>query len=298
MTAPLLNWNPFQEALRKKKPLLLDGAIGSYLQQKKFKTDETIWSTRLNYENPEEIIKVHQEYIASGADIITTNTFRTNPSALEAVGIFDFPNYVIQAVNLAKQAKDNRKILIAGSNAPAEDCYQPERTLSYDKLKLNHCKHIDLLIDNNVDFILNEAQSHFDEIQIICNHCDNNRIPYIISLYFNESFNLLSGESLESILQYLKNTKVLAISFNCIKHKLFQELIGSIELPSSWGFYFNCGEGNQTDNVIGCGIHPEQYLQIVKDLVIYNPAFVGSCCGSSPSHTKKIREFLDEKHSS
>ena len=290
--------NLFDEALINNKPLLFDGAIGSYLQQKGFETDDILWTAKINFSNPEAVVKLHSEYIESGADIITTNTFRTNPASLEATDAKDYESYVKQAVLLAKEAMENSDLLIAGSNAPAEDCYQVERTLSKEKLELNHRKHIDLLIDNDVDFILNETQSHFDELQIICEHCETNNIPYVISLYPTDSLNILSGESLKTVFSYLKDFNPLAIGVNCVSPNLFLNLIGSMHMPETWGFYLNCGSGNTTDKTIECGIQPDEYLEYVKKSIPYSPSFLGSCCGSGPSHIKKIREFLDGKISS
>ncbi len=183
--------------------------------------------------------------------------------------------------------------MIAGSNPPAEDCYQKERMLSNYELELNHKKHIDLLIDSGVDFVLNETQSHFDELKIICDHCDKNNIPYVVSLYVQDNLQLLSGESLVNILSFLKDHQVIAIGFNCISPDLFFKIIGSIQLPKQWGFYLNCGKGKPTDKFISCGIQPEEYLKSVEKGLEYKPTFIGSCCGSNPSHTKQIREFLD-----
>ncbi len=216
--------NPFEENKLNSTPLLLDGAIGSYLQQKGFETDDSIWTTEINQSNSEAIIQIHKDYIEAGADIITTNTFRTNPSSLKKKGVSDVSYYVGQAVSLTKQSINGRKIYIAGSNAPAEDCYQVKRTLSNNELQMNHSKHIDLLIDNSVDFILNETQSHFDELKIICEHCDRNNIPYLISLYLTEDYKLLSGESVGSILTFLSHHNPIAIGFNCIS---YETLIGN-----------------------------------------------------------------------
>lgn len=280
------------------KPLVLDGAIGSYLQEKLEKSDEVLWMTSVNRSNPEVVIQLHKDYIEAGADIITTNTFRTNPSALEEKSIFNFSIYVKEAVELAKKSADGKNILIAGSNPPAEDCYQSERTICYSKLEMNHKYHIDLLIDNKVDFVMNETQSHFDEIKIICNHCDRNSIPYVISLYVQENLHILSGEKLEIILSFLSEHNALAIGFNCISPELFLKIIGSIQLPERWGFYLNCGSGQPTDKIINCGISADDYLEYVKKVIHLKPAFIGSCCGSNPSHIKKIRELLDGKKNS
>lgn len=280
------------------KPFVLDGAIGSYLQEKLNKSDEFLWMTNVNRNNPEVVIQLHKDYIEAGADIITTNTFRTNPAALEEKNIFNFSSYVKEAVELAKKAVDGKKILIAGSNPPAEDCYQLERTISYSKLEMNHKYHIDLLIDNKIDFVLNETQSHFDEIQIICNHCDRNSIPYVVSLYVQENLQILSGEKLEYILSFLRDQNVLAIGFNCISPEIFLKIIRSIQIPDRWGFYLNCGSGKPTDKNIRCGVSADDYLKYVKKALHLKPAFIGSCCGSNPLHIKKIREFLDGKNDS
>jgi homocysteine S-methyltransferase len=292
----MLNNNPFEKLERNSKPLLLDGAIGSYLQEKGFESDDTLWTTKINHSDPEAVIQIHKEYIEAGADIITTNTFRTNPAVLYKSGIRDLNLYVSEAVMLAKEASLDQNVLIAGSNAPAEDCYQRQRTLSKSELEINHDQHIDLLIDNGVDFVLNETQSHLDEIKIICEHCDENTIPYLVSIYFDENLKLLSGENLCETLSLLNDSNVTAIGFNCISPILFSQFFGSTKLPDKWGFYLNCGKGKQTDKVIECGIRSEEYLEVVKKSLQYFPSFIGSCCGSSPAHTKKLREFLDEKY--
>ena len=193
----------FQNAKQIGKPLVLDGAVGSLLQQSGFKIIDFIWATKINETNPESIIELHKEYIGAGADIISTNTFRTNPVALTEAGIFNFREQVELAVNHAKTAVYNKQILIAGSNPPAEDCYQKTRKITKKKLELNHSKHIDLLIENGVDFILNETQSHFDEIEFICKYCSKNSLPFVVSIYSPNVQEILAGEDLLFVLKYI-----------------------------------------------------------------------------------------------
>jgi homocysteine S-methyltransferase len=213
---------------------------------------------------------------------------------MKLFGVNDCSQYVKEAIDLAKQSNNRDKnILIAGSNPPAEDCYQKERTLTNKELELNHKYHIDLLIDNDVDFILNETQSHLDEIKIIADYCDQKAIPYVVSLYVEGSLKILSGESVETVFSFLSDHNPLAVGINCIAPETFYSLINSISLPSPWGFYLNCGSGNPTDRQIECGVYPDQYIKVVESSIKYKPSFVGSCCGSNPEHTWKIKEFLD-----
>ena len=285
--------NPFKEAMNIKKTLILDGAMGSLLHQKGFLPHSELWMTEVNFDHPEVIRSIHEEYILAGADVITTNTFRTNPAAIEGAGLKYSNDFVKAAVNLAKEARENKNILIAGSNAPAEDCYQKERTLSYNKLKLNHVKHIDLLIDNGVDFILNETQSHFDEIIIICEHCAKSQIPYVLSLYFEDSERILSGEKIDDIVNFILEHNPLAIGFNCFAPDTFQTFIKNFNLNYPWGFYLNCIKGVYSDKNINCTINADEYLEIVKNFSKFSPSFVGGCCGTEPEYIQKIKEYFN-----
>lgn len=288
--------NKFISAVQNSRgPLILDGAIGSLLQQKGFKSDPVLWTSYVNFKYPQAIVKIHTEYINVGCDIITTNTFRTNPASItKANAYLDQEKAVKISVDLALQAAQNSNIFVAGSNAPAEDCYQIERTVTQNELEYNHKTHIDLLYNNGVDFILNETQSHFDEIKIICEHCFKNKIPYIISLFITDDLKILSGENITDILDFAQKFNPIIISFNCISQKTFLKLIHSIDLNFNWGFYLNVGHGNYTDSNIQCGIDEISYTEIVKSSLDLNPKLIGACCGSNPKHISAIKKLFNE----
>lgn len=288
----LSDFNIFSFSKRIKRPLILDGAMGSLLEQKGLTTNDSAWSAKANIKYPEKVLKIHKEYITAGSDIITTNTFRTNPYSLEQSGIKNYKKYVKKAVELAFEAKKNLSVLIAGSNAPAEDCYQVERTISKKQLELNHLNQIDSLIESGCHFILNETQSHFDEIKIITKHCEKNNIPFVISLYFDENLNLLSGEKVSYVIDFLSDTNVLAIGFNCISEKLLLKLITQNNLHRHWGFYLNCF-GSRTETSSACSLSVADYLVTLQEVITFNPSFIGACCGSNPDYIKAIKNYLD-----
>lgn len=278
-----------------KRPLILDGAMGSLLQQQGFPSDKNLWYSKLNIDNADTVKNVHKEYISAGTDIITTNTFRTNPTAVRR-GAHDLTSeqLVASSVHLALEARNANYIIIAGSNPPAQDCYQVDRTITKYELDYNHKKHIELLWENKVDLIWNETHSHWDEIELICKFCSHNSLPYTMNIYFLDSLKILSGEPLSEVVEFAKSFNSTAIGFNCIKDSTFFKYIDANSLPDRFGFYFNCGAGNITDEIITCGIDPNDYIENVKPLLKYDPIYIGSCCGSSPAHTKKIKVYFDE----
>ncbi|HSD65009.1 MAG TPA: homocysteine S-methyltransferase family protein, partial [Ignavibacteriaceae bacterium] len=112
--------NPFSLSKRIKRPLILDGAMGSLLQQNDVPIDKKAWVTFANIEYPDKVLKIHRDYVKAGADIITTNTFRTNPAALTEYCSTKQIKILRAAVMLAEEAVQNEPVFIAGSNAPAE----------------------------------------------------------------------------------------------------------------------------------------------------------------------------------
>lgn len=279
----------------KKRPLILDGAIGSYLQETSNFEATSMWSSLLNISQKQKVITLHKKYIEAGADIITTNTFRTNPTAYKNVQI-DLSNQEIvrHSVDLAHEARGGRKVIIAGSNAPAEDCYQIERTLSIEELVDNHKKHIQYLWDAGVDIILNETFNHLDEIEIVSQICSRKNIPFIISLFFTPELKILSGEDIYIVIDFVKKFNPTAIALNCISTETFSKIKITKLSDIKWGFYLNCGSGEVTDQNITCGIRPKDYSEFVKKYLYADPLFIGSCCGSNPTHTKALKELVDE----
>ncbi len=277
-----------------KKPFVLDGAVGSFLQSK-IDSSNPLWSSFANIEQPEKVINLHQAYINAGANIITTNTFRTNYEAYKKSKLdISYKDFVLKSVELAKKARGNTNVLIAGSNAPAEDCYQVERNISQANLKYNHEKHIELLWESGVDFILNETQSHLDEIEIICKYSLESKIPFAISIYLNNNLELLSGQKLLEVINFIQRYSPLFIGLNCIKDELLIKVIGIIELKFNWGFYLNLGSGDQTSEIINSGVDENEYSEMTLKYLKYNPVVIGACCGSNPSHIKALRKTIDE----
>ena len=67
---------------------ILDGAMGTELARRGVELKLPIWSSDCNLNNRELVYKIHSDYIQAGADIITTNTFRTTSYTYRKAGFF------------------------------------------------------------------------------------------------------------------------------------------------------------------------------------------------------------------
>ena len=59
-------------------PLVLDGAMGTELLKYGLKLSLPLWSAIANEKHYKKVVEIHKNYIESGCDVITTNTFRTS----------------------------------------------------------------------------------------------------------------------------------------------------------------------------------------------------------------------------
>ncbi len=277
-----------------KRPIILDGAMGTLLIEKGVKPYRSLWTTVANITNWELVKQIHSDYISAGAEIITTNTFNSNPHSVKSANFDKEPETLVMlAVKAAYEAREDKDVIIAGCNAPAEDCYQEERKISFNELEYNHKKHIELLWEAGAEIIWNETQSHLDEIGIIANFCEVNELPYVINLYFTKELKLLSGESVDKVVrELLMKFPAIIIGFNCISPKNLIQLVKAFPPDFDWGFYMNCGKSEVTENKISGSITPEEYVNYSKKIINETTLYIGSCCGSTPLHTEKIKEYL------
>src|SRR5690349_4201279 len=74
----------FLEVLRE-RVLVLDGAMGTMLQERGLKTGQS--PEELNLVAPEVVASVHRDYVEAGADIIVTNTFGGSRPKLSHYGL-------------------------------------------------------------------------------------------------------------------------------------------------------------------------------------------------------------------
>jgi S-methylmethionine-dependent homocysteine/selenocysteine methylase len=144
------------------RPLLLDGATGTELNRRGVDTGLPLWSANalttgagLNV-----LRQVHLDYLQAGADILTTNTFRTNRRVLTGKG-HSARDLTMRAVATVHEAVADfgQPAQVAGSLSCLEDCYLPDLVPSDEECHAEHSERIHHLVEGGVDLLLIEAMN-------------------------------------------------------------------------------------------------------------------------------------------
>jgi S-methylmethionine-dependent homocysteine/selenocysteine methylase len=285
-----------------KETLILDGALGTELEKRGVDTSRTGWTSRANIEHPELVIEIHREYVAAGAQIITANSFRTNPIAHRKSG-FDAKELTFRAVQLAKQAIGHRNdAYVAGSLAPALDSLPPQSVHVDDRQLLEqHSQMAQWLEQAGVDLILIETMNTAREAYLALTAAKRAcTLPIAVSLVPANSKLLISGASLDETIDLLAKSGADALLLNCQSLSILSTMLGSFashvsayELP--WGVYPNASEYvNAVWQLVAHEDH--EFAAFARQALDHGASIIGGCCGTTPHTIESIVTAIRDSH--
>ncbi len=279
------------------KLVLLDGATGTELNRRGINTGLPLWSANaLTTDAGLNVLRqVHLEYLNAGADVITTNTFRTNRRALVGTR-FSARDLTLRAVATAREAVGElgSSSLVAGSLSCLEDCYRPDLVPASNDCLIEHSERIHHMLEGGVNLLLIETMNSIGEAVIAAKIATSTGLPTWVSFVCDENGFILSGESLKHAADLLMPLGVKALGVNCMPaHTLAQPLA---ELRAICGEDFPLlayGNIGQVDNEQGWintdSTAPEGYLQHAQS---WPAQIIGACCGSTPEHIRKLKHGI------
>jgi S-methylmethionine-dependent homocysteine/selenocysteine methylase len=289
----------FSALLQTKRPVVLDGAMGTELYRRGADVGLPLWSANSLMHAPDLVRRIHAEYIDAGADIITTNTFRTNTRTLERKGfIARWKELNHLAVSLAREACENagRSILIAGGLAPVEDCYSPELVPTDEELRREHFAQAELLSSLGVDLLLVETMLSMREAKIAAEACASTGLEFAISFVTDNDGVLLSGESLIDATQTVVRFNPSAVLINCVSARQMmnplRRALSATQLPV--GCYANIGNPVREGTHMHAEVGLTDYLECTSSWIAEGAAIIGGCCGTTPEHIRSIVKRLPQ----
>lgn len=273
-------------------PLLLDGPTGTELHRRGVSTELPLWSAHALFEAPDVLRTIHRDYLEAGAELITANTFRTHERNLAVGGhAGEAASLTLEAVEIAREVA-GRRAWVAGSQAPLEDCYEPDRTPDAVALDSEHGRMADYLAQAGVDAILVETMPTIREALAAVRAASSTGLPVLASFVCDSNGDLLSGESLRDAVAALLPFEPDALLVNCAPAPDLGRALAALRDAApdrTLGGYGNVGRphpvhGWQATDAVA----PEAYVRYVDEWLVLGAQIVGGCCGTTPDHTRAI----------
>lgn len=311
-----------------KRVLVIDGAMGSLIQQyklseadfrgeqfKNFHKDVKGNNDLLCITRPDVIEEIHEQYLEAGADIIETNSFSGTSIAMAD---YDMQHIVyelnVAAAQCARKAADkytaktpDKPRFVAGAMGPTNrtlsispDVNNPGyRAVTWNEMVDAYTEQVKGLLDGGVDLLL--IETIFDTLNAkaalmaIQNECKarNRRMPVMVSGTITDaSGRTLSGQTTEAFLNSVSHVDLLSIGLNCaLGAKDMRPYLEELSGKSPFfvSAYPNAGLPNQF------GEYDQDAHEMGHQIEDFLKAgflnIVGGCCGTTPAHIKRIAEL-------
>ncbi len=313
--------------LAKQRILVLDGAMGTMIQQyklveadyrgKRFAShhrDVKGFNDLLVLTKPEVVAEVHAQYLDAGSDIIETNTFNAT-SIVQADYALESIAYElnVEATKLAKKiaaeyTKKNPKKprFVAGAIGPMNKTLSisPDvndasfRPVYFDEVRASYAEQIKGLIDGGADLLLVEtifdtlnAKAALVAIDEIFTE-RGIRLPLMISVTITDrSGRTLSGQTIDAFYASIAHANPLSVGLNCAlgaeEMRPYVERLSQIT-GKLVSAYPNAGLPNPLA-ATGYDEQPDQTAGFLEEWAEHGLVnIVGGCCGTTPDHIRAI----------
>ena len=279
---------------------LLDGALGTELERRGVDTSGPSWTAYANRDHADLIREIHLEYISAGADIITANTFRTNP---RAVGD-EAETLTKRAITIAREAAAGSGVLVAGSIAPVEDCFSPELVdPSTERLEAEHATMAEWLHDAGADIILIETMNSVREAVAALRATKSvTSLPVYVSLVPRNAELILDRTSIGDAVQAVQSAGASLVALNCAPVSVMRAAMecfvrAARDAGIPYGCYPNAAEMDLRGNWDLLASSDEEIAQLAQEWLVSGATLLGSCCGTTPLTTARLRTLIDSQAS-
>ena len=317
------------ERILEQRIMVMDGAWGVLLQGMQFTEDEYRGKRFADHSHelrgcidvlsltrPDVIRKVQRQYLDSGADILTTNTFTSTRFGLAEFGLEDLAYEINREA--ARHARDvtneftlrnpQHSRFVAGSIGPTNktlslspDVNDPGfRDVSFDAMVEAYSEAVKGLLDGGVDILMIETV--FDTLNAkaalyaIEETFENigARVPVMVSFTAVDlSGRNLSGQTPEAFCASVSHVPLLSVGINCsLGSDQIRPFLTAISgaAPNFISCHPNAGLPNEFGEYDETAAHMAANLREFAEYSLTN--IVGSCCGSTPEHTRAISEAV------
>jgi len=273
---------------------VFDGAMGTMLYAKGFFLN--VCYDELVLKQPKLVQEVHAEYVRAGAEILETNTFGANPLKLGSYGLADDTEKINRtAAELARAAAGGRASVV-GAIGPLGVRIEPFGPTSREEAEALFARQVKGLLAGGVDGFILETFSDLDEIHAalaaVRAACD---LPVVCQMTVGTDGLTHYGTDPETLAKRLTEWGADVIGVNCSVGPA-----GVLDAVEKMGKVTDRPISGQPNAGLPRDVgdrkiylaSPEYMASYARRMIEAGARFVGGCCGSTPEHIKKIRDYV------
>ena len=277
---------PFREAM--KSLLVFDGAMGSLLYERGVFVTQNF--EQLNVARPDVVTKIHEDYVAAGAQVIETNTFGANCFRLDRHGLGDQVRaYNVAGARLARQAA-GEDVWVGGSMGPSGLVPGVATQAELDLASATFAEQAAALVEGGADLFVIETFRHLEEIRIALEAARRAApgTPIIASMAFDPTETVADGSTPEHVASTLRDWGADAIGVNCGDGP--QLALAIAERMRGAGLPLcvqpNAGLPRTVDGRLLYMATPEYFDVFARRTIQIGATMIGGCCGTTPEHVR------------
>ena len=250
----------------------------------------------LALKQPRLVREVHEEYVRAGAEILETNTFGANPVKLGAHGLADETERINRvAAELARAAAGDRASVV-GAIGPLGLRLEPFGPTSRDEARDRFRRQVDGLLAGGVDGFVLETFSDVEEIhaalRAVRDACD---LPAVTQMTIGDDGLTAYGTTPEDFAHQLAEWGADVIGVNCSVGPAgvldaVERMAKATDRPLS--AQPNAGLPKDVGDRKIYLASPEYMASYARRMVEAGARFIGGCCGTTPEHIRKMRDYL------
>jgi len=281
-----------------KNILVVDGAIGTMITR--LSGGITGPMELVNVIDPDLVEHIHALYVDAGADIVTTNTFGANRFLLFRHGMgYRVEDFNRAAVAAAKRGVKGRA-LIAGSIGPTGKLMEPFGEVRFEEILdafIEQAGHLDA---EGVDLFTIETMSDLGELRAAIMACREAAptIPLIANLTFSENARTIWGTDVLTFASAIEPHHPIALGINCsLGPKLMLPIVENLcrEADCPVSVMPNAGMPRIIKGKTVFPMDPGNMGKYASKFADAGCSLIGSCCGSTPEHTRAIANAVKGK---
>jgi len=278
--------------------MVADGAMGTVLYARGVPFDQCF--DELNLSRPELIRQIHVDYIASGAELIETNTFGANRFKLASHNLAHRLAEINRAgAAVAREAAEasGRSVFVAGSMGPIGRPIAPLGSVAPEEVRESFAEQAAALVDGGADVLILETFSDLGELlEVISGVRSAVTVPIIAQMTFTQEGKTLLGHTPQEIARTLVQLGVEVVGANCSVGpqgilEVMQQM--AAEVPDArLSAMPNAGFPAYVGGRYIYFSTPAYIADHARQLAALGVRLIGGCCGTTPEHIAAIRAAL------